>query len=97
MQPMNFPGSRGATWRTRTDNESTEPLVGCLAIAKLGVVFQAHSDGILYTSPMRRSRDVPASGADEVCEVMMDRDNITRTGARTPGVGRQQPLARGCL
>jgi len=27
-------------------------------------------------------------------KVMMDRDRITRTGARTPGVKRQRPLAR---
>ena len=26
----------------------------------------------------------------------MDRDNITRTGARAPGVERQKPLARKC-
>jgi hypothetical protein len=46
MQPMNFPGSEGATCRSRTINESTDPLVGCL-----GVVVQAHSDGISYKSP----------------------------------------------
>src|SRR5260370_24414123 len=28
---------------------------------------------------------------------MMDRDSITRTGARAPGVGRSGPLARRCL
>jgi hypothetical protein len=27
----------------------------------------------------------------------MDRDNITRTGARAPGVERLDPLARRCL
>jgi len=45
MQPMNFPGSQGATCRSRTVNESADPLVGCL-----GVVVQAHSDGISYKS-----------------------------------------------
>jgi hypothetical protein len=28
---------------------------------------------------------------------MMDRDNITRTGARAPGVERLEPLERRCL
>ena len=28
---------------------------------------------------------------------MMDRDSITRTGARAPGVERVDPLARRCL
>ena len=72
-------------------NESSEPVVGCL-----GVVVQAHSDGTSYkpqSGEVGMCLRVGRMGSDK-CK--MDRDTITRTGARTPGVEWRKPFERRC-
>ena len=58
-----LPGIPEDNMSTQNANESTEPLVGRLGI---GAHALMHSEDISYNAAKRRSRVVPASGADGV-------------------------------